>query len=103
MTDKYEELNKKTNLLFRQLGKEIYKEHEKLELNKKQKNILNTLKKSIEEIEILNTLKEKLPKDAIILEPKKNEDGLMIYTFCPHCQTGNNPESTHCLNCKGIL
>lgn len=101
-----QEYNRKINQLYRQLGKEIYEENQDKKLNHKQKKLVKRidqnikLAKSLEGDEIEGSA---LPIGAIVLEPEANEDGLMMYLFCPHCQTGNNPKSTHCIKCNNSL
>lgn len=92
-------LNKEINLLYRQLGKEIVDSNTYEHLTSKQKKMIKRIKENILSIEKL----EKLPEDAIILEPEKNSDGLMVYKFCSTCKTGNNPNSTHCIHCHSSL
>ena len=101
-----QEYNRKINQLYRQLGKEIYEENQVNKLNHKQKNIVKRINHNIKLIKSLvsdEVHDSALPKGAIILEPEANEDGLMMYLFCPHCQTGNNPKSTHCIKCNDSL
>ena len=92
-------LNKEINLLYRQLGKEIVDSNAYEHLSSKQKKIIKRIKENILSIETLM----KIPENAIILEPEKNSDGLMVYKFCNACKTGNNPNSTHCIHCYSSL
>lgn len=105
MEDK-QELNRKINQLYRQLGKEVYQENKEKKLSSKQKKIVKAIDKNIDLIKSLEDVEiegNSLPKGAIVLEPEANEDGLMVYLFCPNCQTGNNPKSTHCIKCNKSL
>lgn len=106
MVDK--SMNHRVNMLYRQLGKSIYQEKRFLEsLTKEQQKIVKEIEKTIIKLELQNELQKELqkelvnalPKDAKIIEPVKNEDGLFIYQFCSKCKVGNNPESTHCSHC----
>lgn len=106
-----QEFNRRINQLYRQLGKEIYDENKEKKLNRKQKKLIKLidynimLAKRLEDDEIDSNDDEgvELPDGAIVLEPEVNEDGLKVYMFCPNCQTGNNPKSTHCIKCNMSL
>ena len=105
MEDK-QRYNRKINKLYRQLGKDIYDQKKDINLNHKHKKLIKLIDHNImlanksedDEKDIV-----KLPGDAIVLEPKANEDGLIVYFFCPYCHTGNNPDSTHCIKCNRSL
>jgi len=101
-----QDFNRRINQLYRQLGKETHKENKEKQLNHKQKKLIKLidynimLAKRLEDDEINDM---QLPEGAKILEPEANEDGLMVYLFCTNCQTGNNPNSTHCIKCNKSL
>lgn len=101
-----QEFNRRINQLYRQLGKEIYNENKDKKFNRKQKKLIKLIDYNImlaKRLEEDGEEDKELPEGAIVLEPEENEDGLMMYLFCPHCQTGNNPKSTHCIKCNMSL
>jgi len=103
MNTHYKMLNREINRLYRQLGKVVYEGNNHLNNQRKIKAIISRLDKKIQQIESVEEERIKLPNNAKILEPEKNEDGLMVYYFCSHCKTGNNPKSTHCMHCYNEL
>lgn len=99
--EKIEDLNKKINRLFRQLGRDVYLNSKAKSLNPNAyKKTLKKIDKNILAIEALEGIQQK-DEDAfkIILQPEKSEDGLGMYFFCKKCRVGNNPVSTHCIKC----
>lgn len=104
MPKERKELNKEINLLYRQLGKDIFSETDtEYPFNRRQKTIIKNLKKRIDKIERLRVEEISLTSEATILEPEANEEGIMVYSFCSHCGVGNNPASTHCIKCNQPL
>ncbi len=103
-----EDLNKKINKLFRQLGKDVYVNTKSGNL--KAKDIEKTVIKIDKNIQAIEALKNKLNSDSnfqdeikIILTPEKNDEGIGFYFFCKKCRVGNNPASTHCIKCGNPL
>lgn len=99
-----QELNREINLLYRQLGKEIFEADMIYDrLNKQQKKIVKNIQKRIEVVATYANDEMQLNSEAIILDPETNEDGLKVLSFCPYCGVGNNPNSTHCIQCNKKL
>lgn len=99
-----EDLNKKINKLFRQLGRDVYVNSKAGRL--KTSEIDKTVKKidkNIHAIEVLKSEQSFQEDVKIILTPEINEDGLGLYFFCEKCKVGNNPASTHCIKCGTAL
>lgn len=101
--------NKKINLLYRQLGKNIYNNSINNASNQENKNIINKISILISRIKRIEQELEYSEKgyninndeemEKIIKKPEKNKEGLMFLCFCKKCNVGNNPESTHCIEC----
>lgn len=96
------DLNKEINLLYRQLGKEVYQDSN-IKLSLKQKRIKRKIQKKIESIETLRFSEVTVSSDAVILEPETDENGMMQFVFCKNCKAGNHPESSHCIRCGQAL
>ncbi len=99
------DLNKKVNLLYRQLGKVVYncnKENSQ-QVELETKRLKKKLSKTINKIKVIEKTmnKDSAKEQPVILsfEVKKNEDGIPLYRFCPHCKVGNHPDATHCIKC----
>jgi seryl-tRNA synthetase len=97
-------INHRINMLYRQLGKNLYEDKQRIaSLSKEQNKLIKQIETMIEKLSKVEENREeyanKLPEDATILAPTKNDDGYYLYRFCPKCQVGNNPESTHCSKC----
>jgi hypothetical protein len=96
--------NQEINRLYRQLGKEIYfDERQEHSFTRKQRKLIKSIKKNIQKIEKLKDRDITVSTEALILEPEMNDDGFYEYVFCPQCQAGNNPKSTHCIRCNQPL
>ncbi|WZL80261.1 hypothetical protein QBE53_10635 [Vallitaleaceae bacterium 9-2] len=96
--------NQEINRLYRQLGKELFfDEREELPFSRKQRKLIKSIQKNIQKIEKLKDHDISVSTEALILEPEKNNDGFYEYVFCPQCQAGNNPKSTHCIRCNQPL
>ncbi|MBN2222907.1 MAG: hypothetical protein JW708_11920 [Vallitaleaceae bacterium] len=98
----HKDLNKEINLLFRQLGKEVY-EDSNIKLSLKQNKIKRKIQKKIESIETLRFSAVSVSSDAVILEPEADENGMMLFVFCKNCKAGNHPNSSHCIRCGQAL
>ncbi len=97
-------INHEINMLYRQLGKEVYMDESIYQyLTRAQKRRIKGIKKRIATIESMVKEDTVIDSEAIILEPEKNKDGFYEFMFCSHCQTGNNPKSTHCIKCNQPL
>jgi ribosomal protein L40E len=105
VTNNKKEINKKINMLYRQLGKEIYDSKREYIKIKDYKHILNKIEKNIDRLEsMFNEINIKFEGgEQIIIKPEANENGIFLYKFCKKCNAGNNPESTHCIRCKAKL
>ncbi|MBC7960583.1 MAG: hypothetical protein H7X94_11990 [Vallitaleaceae bacterium] len=99
--EKIEDLNKKINQLYRQLGKNVYTSSKAEGLSIKEiHKMVKKIDQCIHNIEMLKS--ESLGEEVevkTILPPEKNEQGFGVYYFCKKCSVGNNPASTHCINC----
>ena len=62
-------------------------------------NQIKNIQQFKDEKEGHNINKEEDEEEKVIKKPEKDNDGLTLFTFCSHCKVGNNPESTHCINC----
>lgn len=100
-----QEYNRRINQLYRQLGKEVYEDNKDKKVNRKQKKLIKLIDHNIMLVNRLDDEGEdkEVAEEMIILEPEANGDGIMVYKFCPHCHTGNNPNSTHCIKCHKEL
>lgn len=88
----FEELNRNINRLYRQLGKLVYEKEKGSNLDEKIGLLISKLDEAVAKIEAFSE-----PK--VILSPETNEDGIGLYKFCKNCRVGNNPKSTHCVQC----
>lgn len=68
-------------------------------------NIIENIKKGQADdseeviVEPTDDLDDEVEVDKVVIEPKKNEEGYFVMRFCKHCNIGNHPDSTHCVNC----
>lgn len=88
----FEEVNRSINRLYRQLGKLVYEKEKGRGDEEKIQACIAKLDEAIAKIEAFSE-----PK--VILAPEKTEEGIGLYKFCKHCRVGNNPKSTHCIQC----
>lgn len=104
--DKNRELNHVINMMYRQLGKDLYDDLKKDKVNikkyKSQSHKIDNVIKALRTLEIsMDSVEDEDMK--VIKKPEKGEDGLYQYRFCKACNAGNNPEATHCIRCGGQL
>ena len=106
MKEQKRELNHLINMMYRQLGKDLYDDLKKDQVNiRKYRNLSRKIDNVIHAMESLEE-----PGDApmdddmkVLKKPEMGEDGLYQYLFCPHCNAGNSPEATHCIRCHEPL
>lgn len=106
MSDQYKELNHVVNMLYRQLGKEVFNDlnNDKVNIKKyksRSKKIENVIK-AIRTLEIsMDSVEDEDMK--VVMPPEKDDDGLYHYKFCSSCNAGNNPQASHCIRCGKAL
>lgn len=105
--DKQEkELNHVINMMYRQLGKDLYEDLKNDKVNihhykNKSKRIDNVIK-AIRTLEInMDNLDDVDMK--VVIAPEMDDEGYYMYKFCPSCNAGNNPEATHCIRCEAEM
>jgi len=98
MTKERKELNHQINRLYRQLGKKVYEDLQKNQLNIKtyqgQKEMIETYIAGIKKID---GDKEIVREEK---EPVMSKEGIPVYKFCPVCHVGNHPEAVRCSQCQ---
>ncbi len=102
MSNQYKELNHLVNMLYRQLGKELFDDlkNDKVNIRKyksRSKKIENVMKAIRSQGISMDSVEDEDMK--VVLAPEKDEEGLYHYKFCPSCNAGNNPEATQCMRC----
>ena len=106
MNEKTRELNHVINMMYRQLGKDLFDDLKKDKVNirkyKNQSRHIDNVIKAMRSIEI-STDKMHDEDMKIIKSPEPNEEGLFHFKFCLSCNAGNNPEATHCIRCHEPL
>lgn len=106
MADQSRELNHVINMMYRQLGKELFDDLKKDQVNirkyrSRSRRIENVIK-ALRSLEInMDSVEDEDMK--VIKAPEKDADGLYQYVFCNVCNAGNNPEATHCIRCGSDL
>lgn len=102
MDDKRKELNHVINMMYRQLGKDLFDDLKEDKVNirsyRKQSRMIDNVIKAVRQLEIdMDNLEDADMK--IIKAPEQDENGLYQYRFCSKCSAGNNPDATHCMRC----
>ncbi len=106
MSDQIKALNHVINMMYRQLGKELYDDLKNDKVNirgyKKHSRKIDNVIKAIRELEInMDNLDDDDMK--VVKPPEQDENGLYHYKFCKGCNAGNSPEATHCIRCGEAL
>ena len=106
MDNQAKALNRMINRLYRQLGKDLYDDLKKDQVNiRHYRNKSKHIDQVIQELHdlVMRVDKDEDEGEKVILAPEMDNEGLFHYKFCPSCQAGNNPEATHCIRCEAPL
>ena len=106
MDNQTKELNHVINMMYRQLGKDLFDDLKNDKVNIRQyKNKSKRIENVIKAIQTLEISMDNLEDEdmKVVIPPEMDDEGLYHYKFCPSCNAGNNPEATHCIRCEAVM